>query len=114
MNNTRSIFYFDHTKIKFCAEKKQKKFAISSSQRKIILFGSDRKKAEPGNFISGSSYNVFFIVIKILKVIFEPVRSWYGDGEKFNSDWTYTKSYGGPHHLKFLIPTACVLKIQKY
>ena len=77
--------------------KKQKKFAISSSQRKIILFGSDRKKAEPGNFISGSSYNVFFIVIKILKVIFEPVRSWYGDGEKFNSDWTYTKSYGGPH-----------------
>ena len=24
-------------------------------------------------------------------------ESEYGDGEKFNHDWTYTKSYGGPH-----------------
>ena len=33
----------------------------------------------------------------IPKVIFETVKSWYGDGEKFNRDWTYGKSYGGPH-----------------
>ena len=39
----------------------------------------------------------FFHFQKTLKEIFEPVKSWYGDGEKFNSDWTYTKSYGGPH-----------------
>ena len=39
----------------------------------------------------------FFIFEKNLNEIFEPVKSWYGDGEKFNRDWTYTKSYGGPH-----------------
>ena len=42
---------------------------------------------------SGVHTNFFFIS----KVIFETVKSWYGDGEKFNRDWTYTKSYGGPH-----------------
>ena len=40
---------------------------------------------------------VFSCSKKNSKIIFEPVQSWYGDGEKFIRDWTYTKSYGGPH-----------------
>ena len=97
MNNTRSIFYFDHTKIKFCAEKNRKNSRSLLHKEKLFFLGQIGKKLNREILFLGVHTMFFFIFKKILKVIFEPVRSWYGDGEKFNSDWTYTKSYGGPH-----------------
>ena len=55
------------------------------------------------------NYGVHTIFFSFPKVIFETVKSWYGDGEKFNRDWTYTKSYGEPHLVRVKLRTALKL-----